>query len=44
MKEKEFYISPDVLVFKVKVEGIICQSVTGNAIDPGTPDDWGTLL
>ena len=29
MKEKEFYISPDVLIFNVKVGGIICVSGLG---------------
>lgn len=44
MTKKELYTSPEVDVFVVQTEGVICQSLTGNGgIDPGIPDDWGTL-
>lgn len=44
MNKKSDYISPEVDVFTLLSEGVVCQSTTGNAIDPGIPDpDWGLL-
>ncbi len=43
-KQKQVYLSPETETLVVQVEEMICQSTTGNAIDPGIPDDWGTLL
>lgn len=40
MKEKELYTSPEVDVFVVQTEGVICQSINGSSIDNGTLDDW----
>lgn len=36
MTEKEFYTSPEVKVFNVRIEGVICQSTGNNSIP-----DWG---
>ena len=35
MNKKELYEQPNVSVFTVQTEGVICQSVTGNQIP-----DW----
>ena len=35
MTKKELYTSPEVDVFVIQTEGVICQSVTGNTIP-----DW----
>ncbi len=43
MDKKLDYITPTVDVFTVQTEGVICQSLTGNDIAPGIPDDWGIL-
>ena len=40
---KRDYESPTVDVLELRVEGVICQSLNGNEITPGTLDDWGTL-
>lgn len=36
MTEKELYTSPEVKVFNVRIEGVICQSTGGTNIN-----DWG---
>lgn len=40
MIKKDFYTSPEVDVFTVQTEGVICQSMTGNGIDNGVLEDW----
>ena len=35
MTEKEFYTSPEVKVFNVRIEGVICQSTGTTSIN-----DW----
>ncbi len=40
MTEKELYTSPEVKVFNVRIEGVICTSTTGNTLGNGTLDDW----
>ena len=43
MKEKELYTSPEVDVFVIQTEGVICVSGAGST-EPGTFDDsipWG---
>jgi hypothetical protein len=41
MTKKEFYTSPEVDVLEVKIEGVVCQSLTGGTAgapgDPGAP-------
>ena len=47
MTKKELYTSPEVDVFVIQTEGVICQSFTGNTIDNGSLDDWtdgGSIL
>ena len=47
MNKKELYEQPNVSVFTVQTEGVICQSFTGNSIDNGNLDDWtegGSIL
>ena len=43
MTKKELYTSPEVDVFVIQTEGVICQSQTGESIAPVMFDDWGTL-
>ena len=44
MNKKELYEQPNVSVFTVQTEGVICQSLNGNSIDQGIADpDWGLL-
>lgn len=44
MNKKLEYLTPEVDVFTVQTEGVICQSgFESNAIDNGILDDWGTL-
>lgn len=43
MNKQLEYLTPEVNVFTVQTEGVICQSTTGNAIDPAIPNDWGVL-
>lgn len=44
MTKKQFYTTPEVDVLVLQTEGVVCQSgFEGNAIDPGTLDDWGTF-
>lgn len=44
MTEKEFYTSPEVNVFKVQTEGVICQSgYDADSILPGILEDWGVF-
>jgi|GEM_PF-6522681 len=43
MDKKLLYESPTTDVFTVQTEGVICLSQTGESIDPGILDDWGTL-
>ncbi len=38
MTQKELYTSPEVAVLTFQSEGVVCQSITGNAIDPITYD------
>lgn len=38
MNKKELYTSPEVDVFTLQSEGVICQSVNGTTIDPFTDD------
>ena len=43
MKKRQFYLAPEADAFELKLEGIICQSLGGDGIAPGTLDDWGTF-
>ncbi len=43
MTKKELYTSPEVDVLEIKIEGVICQSIGGETIDPGSIDDWGVF-
>ena len=43
MNKKELYTSPEVDVFVVQTEGVICQSFGAGSIEPGALDEWGTL-
>lgn len=44
MTKKQLYTTPEVDVLVLQTEGVVCQSgFEGNAIDPGTLDDWGTF-
>ena len=41
-KHKEFYDAPSMLVFEVKIEGVICQSLPEGALpDPNDYIDGG---
>lgn len=40
MNKKLEYLTPEVDVFTVQAEGVICQSMTGNGIDNGVLEDW----
>ena len=40
MNKKLEYLTPEVDVFTVQTEGVICQSMTGNGIDNGVLEDW----
>lgn len=40
MNKKMLYEQPQVDVFTVQTEGVICQSFNGSSIDNGTLDDW----
>ena len=45
MNKKELYTSPEVDVFTLQTEGVICQSgFDANSIDNGILDDWDTIL
>ena len=39
-QEKRYYISPEVVIFEVKTEGVICGSLT----DPDDYDNGGAPL
>ena len=44
MNKKLEYLTPEVDVFTVQTEGVICQSgFESHGIDNGILDDWGTL-
>ncbi len=43
MLKKQSYFAPEADRIELKFESIICQSLTGNGIESGTLDDWGTL-
>jgi len=44
MNKQLEYLTPEVSVFTVQTEGVICQSLNGNSIDQGIADpDWGLL-
>ena len=44
MNKQLEYLTPEVNVFTVQTEGVICQSgFDANLIDPGTLENWGTL-
>ena len=36
MKEKQFYAAPFAKIFKVAVEGNVCQALSNHPIDPYT--------
>ena len=40
MNKQLEYLTPEVNVFTVQTEGVICQSFNGSSIDNGTLDDW----
>ena len=42
-KRLKGYESPTTELIELRVESVICQSTSGDSIDPGIPDDWGTL-
>lgn len=42
-KEKDFYTSPEVETLELRIEGIICQSITGKDIESGELENWGIL-
>ena len=47
MTKKELYTSPEVDVFELRVEGVICQSFGGDSgagIDDAITDDWGDMF
>ena len=43
MTKKELYTSPEVDVLEIKIEGVICQSIGGDTIEPVPIDDWGEI-
>lgn len=44
MNKKLEYLTPEVDVFTVQTEGVICQSgFDANTIENGVLDDWGTF-
>lgn len=43
MIQKNLYTSPEVDVVELQPEGVVCTSLGGSSIAPGTPDNWGTL-
>ena len=40
MNKQMEYLTPEVNVFTVQTEGVICTSTTGNTLGNGTLDDW----
>ena len=42
MNKKLEYLTPEVDVFTVQTEGVVCASMDGN-IENGTLDDWGSF-
>jgi hypothetical protein len=43
MKEKEFYVSPDIRLIEIEPEGVLCDSTptpVSNPFDGLTEDEW----